>query len=433
MNYSNFEAKRNYKHDKPFVLRHLRMIVLSVVVTILVASPLAYLHTLNRDRDIRRHSEFLQDFEYLINALEENFPLFDIIAERHGTDMKMLGQELLDYIANEGDEMTYRAFSRLIRNNFFGRAGNAGNLGILGFHCKEIEVALLSRDWQGNTNRILRYTGLLKNARFHSALFEIPITREVSGEWWTPAWIQTEILEEERIAYISFSILPVFIDQREIGVIDAFYREIEHFEHLIIDLRDVEGRNSHFFHHVIAGPLIQGPPLEESFRHFYLDGEHNRMYFSDIPGLESSRTDTTVLALLNTKGNVFFDSGSMDYYFVETHTVFPRNPGINFNGRIWMLIDGNTRNGGQQIASIYKNTGFATLVGETTGGSFGYPLPWGPNYFVLPHTGFVIRYNPTLAVDSRGRPLELGTEPHYFNRPGLDALETVLYLINLLR
>jgi len=32
-------------------------------------------------------------------------------------------------------------------------------------------------------------------------------------------------------------------------------------------------------------------------------------------------------------------------------------------------------------------------------------------------------------TDSRGRPLEAGTIPHIFNREGMDALETVLALI----
>jgi len=32
-------------------------------------------------------------------------------------------------------------------------------------------------------------------------------------------------------------------------------------------------------------------------------------------------------------------------------------------------------------------------------------------------------------TDERGRPIEAGTEPHYSNRGGMDALETVLALI----
>ena len=62
-------------------------------------------------------------------------------------------------------------------------------------------------------------------------------------------------------------------------------------------------------------------------------------------------------------------------------------------------------------------------------GFFTYSLSWGSNFFALPNTGFIIRYNPTLILDSSGRPLEYGTQPHFFNRPGLDALETVLELI----
>ena len=427
MKYQSFEPNRL---DKSNLIKHARTIVLYLVIAIfVVAVPLVSISTFDRIRDDRRRAEFLYDFDYLINALEENFPLFDIIYLRRGVDMRELGQEIRDYIAYEANELNYRSFSRLIRNNFFTHAGQSGNLGILSFLCMELEVALLQSNWRGNESRIIRYTSLLENARYHAALLEIPTTREFSLNRWTPAWIFTDIIEEERIAFLSFSILPVIIEQREIDVINSFYRKIENFEHLIIDLRGIEGRNSHFFHHVIAGPLIQGLSLDVNFRHFFMDGEFNQLYFSDIPSIQLNSTDAVSLTQLLGGQYVLSDEWNMDYYFYELHSVSRRNPRANFNGKIWMLIDGNTRSGGQQVASFYKNTGFATFVGETTGGSFGSPTPWGANYFTLPNTGFVIRYNPTLVVDSQGRPLELGTEPHYFNRPGLDALETVLQMI----
>jgi len=48
---------------------------------------------------------------------------------------------------------------------------------------------------------------------------------------------------------------------------------------------------------------------------------------------------------------------------------------------------------------------------------------------VLYNTGIIIRFDPAFVTDFRGRPLEYGIEPHYFNRPGMDALETVLAMI----
>jgi len=47
----------------------------------------------------------------------------------------------------------------------------------------------------------------------------------------------------------------------------------------------------------------------------------------------------------------------------------------------------------------------------------------------MPNTGIIFYFDIFYVTDSRGRPLEAGTIPHFFNRPGMDALETVLALI----
>ena len=64
-------------------------------------------------------------------------------------------------------------------------------------------------------------------------------------------------------------------------------------------------------------------------------------------------------------------------------------------------------------------------MGEVTGGVYG-----GPRTFVaLPNSGIVFYMDVFYVTDEHGRPLEAGTVPHYFNRPGMDALQTVLVMI----
>jgi len=51
-------------------------------------------------------------------------------------------------------------------------------------------------------------------------------------------------------------------------------------------------------------------------------------------------------------------------------------------------------------------------------------------YISLPNTGIVVRFGVAYYTDPTGRPLQgYGIQPHLPNRPGLDALETVLALI----
>ena len=72
-----------------------------------------------------------------------------------------------------------------------------------------------------------------------------------------------------------------------------------------------------------------------------------------------------------------------------------------------------------------KNMGLATLVGEQTGGNHTA----GVVLRDLPNTGILFRTGLSYFTDEFGRPYDIGTVPHYFNKDGMDALETVLSLI----
>ncbi|MCL2168387.1 MAG: hypothetical protein FWB74_00005, partial [Defluviitaleaceae bacterium] len=79
----------------------------------------------------------------------------------------------------------------------------------------------------------------------------------------------------------------------------------------------------------------------------------------------------------------------------------------------------------QIVSWFIDETGFATLVGETSGGYFG---GYRANIH-LPNSGVVLTFDVVYLTDSRGQAFEEGTRPHYFNLEGMDALETVLALI----
>ena len=98
---------------------------------------------------------------------------------------------------------------------------------------------------------------------------------------------------------------------------------------------------------------------------------------------------------------------------------------VDFDGKIWLLVGPRTATTAEFAARLSKNTGFATLVGETTGGQVGGPLV----QVALPNTGILFQMKVYYFTDQFGRPYDAGTIPHHFNREGYDALETVLQLI----
>jgi hypothetical protein len=125
------------------------------------------------------------------------------------------------------------------------------------------------------------------------------------------------------------------------------------------------------------------------------------------------------------------DMERMDYglRFQTILNPIPRFPRFvlepTFTGKAWLLTGPAMGSAATLSAWLAKESGFATLVGETTGGAMG----GARTIDVLPNTGIAFIFDMFYVTDSRGRPLEAGVVPHYFNRRGMTALQTVLAMI----
>ena len=121
------------------------------------------------------------------------------------------------------------------------------------------------------------------------------------------------------------------------------------------------------------------------------------------------------------------DFAGLSYGFKREITVKPSANRWAFKGKIWILTDGRTISAGEISAATAKESGFATVVGENTGGAFG---GYTAAFVDLPNTGIIMRYDYGYITDLHGRSIEEhGVAPNIYNRPGLDAYQTVMALI----
>jgi hypothetical protein len=264
-----------------------------------------------------------------------------------------------------------------------------------------------------------------------------------------------EILKENHIAYLNFS--PTFLiptTARAMFLRD-FYSTIIDYDHLIIDIRGNRGGNIDFWKMMIMLPLmgdrgnLPNMPLyvlskgNDRIRNI---AEENIDYIrqSFQMGVESNGLVSLEMLLilndlkyLNEDDLYHFEYGvkfnaNINYAerrrlspFTRLHYEIPHTP---FNGQIWLLTCNSNASASAMFALYAKNMDFATLVGEQV---FGAHTVFYSNYIVLPNTGIILRWDTDYVVDQYGRALEeFPTEPHYYNREGMDALETVLAIIN---
>lgn len=239
--------------------------------------------------------------------------------------------------------------------------------------------------------------------------------------------VTTEILEEGRIAYIQ---IDSFMNNRAFDseILFPFYEEVQDFEHLIIDLRGNGGGTMAYLNYII--PMLVDEPVTASYHEFLMAGELVYREINDEVDPDDDPVEFfTVAEFMEENDFPYFKHADLEIleYVITWPLIFePREDRIPFAGEIWILVDNGSASLSELLAMIAIDSGFATVVGESTAGV----TPAMHTYISLPNTGIVYRMDIGYIIDAEGRSLEeYGVTPDILNAPGRNALETVLDLI----
>ncbi|MCL2014705.1 MAG: S41 family peptidase, partial [Defluviitaleaceae bacterium] len=364
--------------------------------------------------------DFLYDIDFLMQTLEENFP-FAGVAERMTGSYRPF-DTLRDNLLLQSYRLNRLTFESRINNGFRNLFDGLAHLAI-------------NPDYATT----LQSLNLISHAR-------VPHSSRVSFN--IPIQFSPRIIEENKIALIP--VPPQFFNQ---GIPDPFImREVQDFiakiqgyEHVILDMRHLGGGFLDSSVTTFISPNISEPLIFQEFA-FIANGEIARnTYETRLRATRLQRRNTGFLFrsvfdsplvpaaefaeqhnLVNMNQD---DLQSLAYGFI-LETTIANAPTGNLRrsllaDNIWLLIGPNNGSAGAIFANIAKEAGF-TLVGEQT-------RHWnsdGRASFALPRTGHVIFMDTFYITDNTGRNIEeFPPEPHYFNRPGMDALQTTLAII----
>jgi hypothetical protein len=436
---------------------------------------------------------FLYDFDYMIQAMEDSFPYFGVAERRLGVNIRELADETRSIIENyphsmhdrasafglnpeDMPEMDVHVFWSIIRHEFFDHFSPLGNAQILNFE----ERDALFNFYTIPAIRIMSHYSVMnalvftnppsvsfyeeqaelfavlsqENPALLQFLFrqDLPLQQPAVA----PPVYTTEILEEGRIGYINVSTFLVDNFRDHSAMMDRFFRDIQDFDHLIIDIRDADIGRVDFWRmlimHVIWPDETNVPdmPIYAFFRgtergHSLAESHIRTELLASrfVPYTEYPLSTDSILtdgdfSLLNTDDMQGLDYGvrlstslhhltSNQFHFAQERMLIPRAH-IPFKGQIWLLTSEENIQSAAFFARQAKYMNFATLVGETTGGGYTSTTM---THFNLPNSRIIVRWDIDYITDQYGRALEeFPTTPHYFNRPGMDALQTVLAMIN---
>ena len=462
-NLSAFFSNLLWKHKKQLILG-------SALICILVAGFFGARLAINSIRTRIALNNFLNmpredmiyDFEYLMTALEENWPFFNLSVSANNVDVRVLANNTRALLNDPvtGIENPFD-FLDLLQKHFFEPINQLGHLHQV--TCDELFFITHSlNSWSmqhGALDRITHHVYAVVNRpqvqMFYNSLRDAGRGMP-QGQLDDGPVMQFDIIEAGRIAHMRVNRMIRVWDDFWIGGLWRHYewqayrfnQEIEGFEHLIIDLRgNPGGQAQHFLSYVMPMFLHEGIVLPAYL--FYLDGVYSNLtrelfdirfiwpaYFhydwEDLP-LQPPLKFSEPLPYLDPQLEFALgvssrlNSVAVDHYLGY---VASAKEEVLFNGKIWLLTDTQTASAAEGVAALLKYNGIATVVGEPTLGLIGAWTDASTITTSLPNTGIMIRFDVAYYTDHQGRPLQgYGIIPHYLNRPGMDALETVLAMI----
>lgn len=353
----------------------------------------------------------IEDFNYLYKTIEENYPFLETNKRLNNVDWLGKKEEYLQRVKNTNSDieflMTLNSILSELNNGHTHMITNSSQF--RDFR----EIYSMNKGWQKKVQL------LVLNNKKALARYNIDKNEKVQvlnqGKNKNTEGIRnasTKDIVEGKIGYIYIPQMISYYNMgKDIELIDKYLNNIKEYQALIIDIRGNGGGDSYYWISYLVPKLID-KVYENTTYSFWKDGEiiNNYLKKSKIKYLtgfgEVKDLDTKELVNLPVEVKEDFK-----YYIQNTMEISPSEDSINFKGNIYLLVDKLVYSSSESFASFAKQTGFATLIGERTGGD---GIGSDPLLHMLPNSGYVLRFSKDMGTTADGTSNEeFKTEPDY--------------------
>lgn len=361
--------------------------------------------------------QMLADYDAMWKDIEENYPLMGVAERTTGEDFTRVQEEYRDRVAEA--ETNEDFFSAL--NECIGKFTGCGHCSLLDADNYAYDLSVYGSLSERDPHFAYLY-GVLNNPK--SKEFYRYAPGVVSGAP-APAApprsnnIETSMLREGRTAYVKLSTFASENVEHDAPILAVFFKKASGCADCVIDIRGNGGGAENYWISNIVRPnlknvvsyteyeLLRGEASKE-----YLEQTDSLFPVSEFPNFPKTNAD---------------DLATMRYYTRGTVEFRPEGPKPVFAGKFYLLTDQKVYSSSEGFAIFCKQTGFATIVGDTTGGD---GVGFDPILFSLPNSGVCFRFSASLGLNPDGSSNEeFGTLPDVPCESGKDALQTCLDLI----
>jgi hypothetical protein len=389
-----------------------RVLLLTLVVGI-GTGVLAVFFFLRETPELRAaRAAWVEDFEYLVTILEENYPYFEVLKRKHGFDWLAEREKYVGMVRRiKNDEEFAEALSQILGEL---RQGHTGLV-----DASDYQLMLYSYLSLLDTHNFAPWLAVMLKDRVVERYKDMEGSKtgaEAKREVLTRA-VVTQVACDTGIGYIRIpDFLP--IDIAEDGQrIREFLESIRDFDYLIIDIRGNSGGADVLWREHLL-PCLLDEPLFLTNYNLVRGGDLGRYFIN--------RT-MRISAYLPEGRNYPPELKEHFPLFFEHRVIIPGKGEGSFNGSIYLLVDEAVYSTAETFVAYMRAGGIATIVGTRTRGD---GLGMESALVALPNSGLLVRFPVSMGLNPDGTASEeYGTLPDVVVRGGEDALEIVLAMI----
>lgn len=358
--------------------------------------------------------EKIEDFDYYISTMKENYCNFDVFYNNHNIEYLDLYEILKEEIENSKDNKEFYN----IMNTAINLLGD-GHTNLIAPSSVEWFKNRYGGTYQGD---ILNDSVIAKNKKWEAYLNEDDylqnINMKINEKIYDPnkANIETKIIDNE-IAYLKINSFNEFNWEDSLKIRDL-YKDINNYEDYIIDIRGNGGGNNQLWMDYIINPIVD-EKYESITYSLHKGGKITKDYYKhrgrnlkDIEGFPDKD-------MLKNVDNV------EDYkYYSEYKTYFSNGYKEGYKGNIYLLVDKGVFSSSEALTVFCKDSGWATVVGNENSGGDGIGID--PIVFKLPNSDLVVRSTAEKGLNPDGSSnLENGTELDLYMNSLEDLVEHI--------
>lgn len=325
----------------------------------------------------------IADFEYLYAVLRDNYPFFGVAERKYGVDWLAKHDEYVQRLkATADDAAYYRELNSILRELHDGHLDFSPTIKYSKF--KPILDGLgpdfepWSRAMHRDSVRAVYWEKLLaKKDVEHKPVKKKGLPKQRGKK----SYYADTLLCNGKIALMRLSSLPyekISVDSLRIA---SFLSTISEADYLIIDIQGNSGGSELYWSRLVVSRLIPKPITYFSTQ-IVRGGEINREYCPEFFEEAESLTGEVCSGLPD---ELYDGSFYLRKYPCEVAASDP----IAFRGKIYLLVDRKVFSSAGGWADFCKQTGWATVVGETTGVQ---GIGRDPIVISLPESGLLLRY-----------------------------------------